>query len=166
MSLMPARIVIVLSLLLACQVGIAETFRVEALSSVDLKYMQDQRDFIDQTARRHLGTQLNGKKDHDLRLLQKLLDQQLVNQENRQGLQAMGVILGDHLKREEGLRWVIYIDKYGRSRALAVPAQDEVIFPMTMISRRAEVGNTVNVDEIYNKAQAAVAEIRKIIIVR
>ena len=49
---------------------------------------------------------------------------------------------------------------------LAIPTQDEVIFPMTMISRRAEVGNTVNVDEIYKKAQAAVADIRKIIIVR
>ena len=163
---MPARIVITLYLLLACQVGIAQTFRVEALSSIDLKYMQDQRDYIDQTARRHIGTQLNGEKDHDLRLLQKLLDQQLVKPENRKGLQAMGVILGDHLKREENLKWIIYIDKYGRSRALAIPERDEVIFPITMISRRAEVGNKVNVDAIYNKAQAAVAEIRKIIIVR
>lgn len=163
---MPARIVIVLSLLLACQIGIAKTFKVEALSPLDLKYMQDQRDFIDQTARRHLGSQLNGEKGHDLRLLQKLLNRQIVSRENRQGLQAMGVILGDHLKREEGLRWIIYIDKYGRSRSLAVPAQDEVIFPITMISRRAEVGNKVNVEDIYKKAQTAVAEIRKIIIVR
>ena len=163
---MPARITILVYLLLTCQNGIAEAFRVEALSAIDLKYMHDQRDLIDQAARRHLGSQFSGEKDHDLRLLQKLLDQQIVKQENRQGLQAMGVVLGDHLKREENLKWVIYTDKYGRSRALAVPKQDEVIFPMTMISRRAEVGNSVNVEEIYKKAQAAVTEIRKIIIVR
>ena len=163
---MPTRIAITLCLMLTCSLAMAQTFRVEALSPVDLAFMQDQRDFIDNTARRHLGSQLNGQKDHDLRLLQALLDQELIDRENSQGLQAMGVVLGDHLKKEEGLTWIVYSDKYGRSRALAVPKQDEVIFPITMISRRAEVGNTVDVNEIYNKAQAAVAEIRKIIIVR
>ena len=163
---MPTRIAITLYLILTGSLAMAESFRVDALSSVDLKFMQDQRDFIDNTARRHLGTQLNGEKDHDLGLLQALLDDQLIGRENRQGLQAMGVVFGDHLQKEERLRWIIYTDKYGRSRALAVPNQDEVIFPMTMISRRAEVGNTVDVKELYKKAQAATAEIRKIIIVR
>lgn len=160
------RIVILLGLMLLQQPLLADTSRVEALSSIDLKFMQDQRDFIDDVARRQLGLQLRDENDHDLRLLQALLDRQVVDQDNIRGLQAMGVILGDSLKRKEGLNWVIYVDKYGRSRALAVPGQDEVIFPITMISRRAEVGNRVNVNEIYQKAQAAVAEIRKIIVVR
>ncbi len=160
------RILLLTLLLTVNHSSLAQQFRVEALSEVDRKYMQDQRDNIDQLARRHLGRQFNGEKRNDLDILQKILDQQLIRPEQTQLLQAMGVILGDALKKEEKLSWIIYIDRYGRSRALAIPTQDEVIFPITMISRRAEVGNRVDVSTLYATAQAAVAEIRKIIIVR
>jgi hypothetical protein len=165
-SHMLARIVIFIIALSLQPVVAAANFRIEQLSPVDQTYMQEQRDYIDQTARLQLGSQLNGTTEHDLRLLQRLLDRQLIGRDNTQGLQAMGVVLGDCLKREEGLSWVVYIDQHGRSRALAIPGQDEVVFPVTMISRRAEAGSKVDVNAVYDKARAAVAEIRKIIIVR
>lgn len=161
-----ARAIIFLAVLLLQSIAFAQSYRVEELSTVDRNFMQEQRDFIDQTARRYLGSQLKGQTRHDLGVLQTLLDRELISRDNTQGLQAMGVVLGDCLQREEGLRWIVYIDQYGRSRALAVPGQDEVIFPITMISRRAEVGNKVDVDAVYKKAEAAVTEIRQIIIVR
>jgi len=163
---MLSRIVIFLGLMLIQLPLLAESALTESLSPIDLEYMQQQRDFIDETARLHMGTRLTGEKNNDLKLLQALLDRQLIALDNTRGLQAMGVVLGDILKNEESLNWIIYIDKYGRSRALAIPGQDEVVFPITMISRRAEVGNQVDVFEVYKKARAAVAEIRRIIVVR
>ena len=60
-----------------------------------------------------------------------------------------------------GLLWVIYQDKYGRSRSLQVPGFDkDFIFPVTQVSRKAEVGIKVDVREIYKELQQAVIDIR------
>ena len=51
---------------------------------------------------------------------------------------------GDHHGRPAGRRSryarVIYEDAHGRSRALRYRESDEYLFPVTMISRRQEVG--------------------------
>ena len=59
-----------------------------------------------------------------------------------------------------GMHWVIYEDQVGRSRALRYRDSDDFLFPMTMISRRREVGNLTPVVEIYDKARAIIAESR------
>jgi len=50
------------------------------------------------------------------------------------------------------LHWVIYEDNIGRSRALRYRETENYLFPMTMISRRREVGNLSPVVDIYQKA--------------
>ena len=69
----------------------------------------------------------------------------------------MGVIMGDLLAAELGMRWVLYEDNVGRSRALRYQKSDNVLFPMTMIARRREVGNQTSVVNIYQKASDVVA---------
>jgi hypothetical protein len=69
----------------------------------------------------------------------------------------MGVIMGDLLAAEFDLHWVIYEDRKGRSRALRYRESDNVIFPITMISRRREVGNQTSVADIYQKASDIIA---------
>lgn len=138
----------------------AQEWRSEALSSVDLAYMSQQRDTIDTLARTKLGMQVNGAVDNDLRLLQRLLDEGAVPAEDVATLQAMGIVLGDLLKSHHGLLWTIYEDRQGRSRALEIPGHKEFLFPVTMISRRAEVGAKVNVRELWDRAGEIVAEVR------
>lgn len=139
----------------------AQQWRSEALSPIDQRYMESQREVIDQLARRHFGRQLNGKRLNDLGIIQRLLDDAVVGREQVSELQAMGLILGDILKAEQGLNWVVYTDRYGRSRSLQVPGFDEdFIFPLTQISRKAEVGIKVNVQEIYRELEQAVVVIR------
>jgi hypothetical protein len=72
----------------------------------------------------------------------------------------MGVIMGDLLAAELGLRWVIYEDDLGRSRALQYKDMETVLFPITMISRRVEVGNRRPVAEIYQKAYDIIDALR------
>lgn len=136
------------------------------LTVIDHTYMDDQRQALDEVARRYLGRQFNGNKDNDLELMQIMLDRRLVRRDQRELLQAMGFVLGDILVKKEGLKWIIYTDNKGRSRALAIPNKDDVIFPVTMISRRYEVGAEVDVQAVYDKAQDAIADIRKRIYLR
>jgi len=122
------------------------------LSSVDLEFMAQQRTLLRDLAAARLGRQFNGDRERDLDLLQSLLDKQLVRPDQTRELQAMGVIMGDLLSADFDLHWVIYEDREGRSRALRYRESDNVIFPITMISRRREVGNQTSVADIYQKA--------------
>ena len=146
---------------LSAQVLNPDKWRSEPLTYNDKVYMERQRDSIDALARRHFGRQLNGDKTNDFAILQRLLDDNIVGAEQVPELQAMGIILGDLLKAEKGLNWVVYTDSYGRSRALQVPGiGKEFIFPATQISRKAEVGIRVNVQDVYGTLLQAVTDIR------
>ena len=141
--------------------GYAQEWRSEPLSAIDRQYMVDQHEVIDDLARRHFGRQLNGQPDNDIAILQRLLDDGIVGKQQVSELQAMGLVLGELLKAQKGLNWVVYYDKYGRSRSLQVPGIDrEFIFPITQISRLAEVGIRVDVRKVYAKLEQAVIDIR------
>ena len=68
------------------------------------------------------------------------------------------MIMGDLLAVEFGLDWVIDEDQVGRTRALRYRETDNYLFPVTMISRRREVGNLTPVVEIYDKAAATISD--------
>ncbi|TGD72244.1 DUF3806 domain-containing protein [Mangrovimicrobium sediminis] len=138
--------------------GAQEAPVIGELSSIDRQYMQRQRDGIAELAAQHFGVRFSGTKDNDLGLLQRLLDEQVVVNQQTRELQAMGVILGDLLAAEYGLHWVIYSDKLGRSHALRYRDSDNYLFPVTMISRRREAGNLTPVADIYARAGAAISE--------
>ena len=150
-----------LSLLVGSSFVCAQEWHVEPLSAIDRQYMDAQHEAIDDLARRHFGGQLNGQKNHDLAVLQRLLDDGIVGAEQVPLLQGMGLVLGELLKSEKGLLWVAYTDKYGRSRSLQVPGfEQDFIFPTTQISRLAEVGIKVDVRAVYRELEQAVVDIR------
>ncbi len=127
--------------------------RIDALSVLDEQFMAQQRGLLEDEARRTLGKGFNGDRERDLALLQDLLDKGIVKGDQTRELQAMGVILGDHLAQDLGMHWVVYEDEIGRSRALRYRETDNYLFPMTMIARRRAVNNTESVTAIYNRAR-------------
>ena len=70
----------------------------------------------------------------------------------------MGVIMGDLLAAELGMRWVLYEDNVGRSRALRYQESDTLLFLITMIARRREAGNMTSVVEINQNASNIIAK--------
>ena len=130
------------------------------LSNMDLQFMAEQRQSLQDLAAINLGRQFSGDKARDLDLLQTLLDRQLVRADQVRELQAMGVIMGDRLAADLDMHWVIYEDAEGRSRALRYENSDYYLFPITMIARRREVGNQTSVQEIYQKAYDIISESR------
>ena len=127
-------------------------FTVNELSYLDNQYMRSQRNLIEDIVRRSLGSSFTGDPSFDVPVLQRLLSEGKVLPHQRQELQAMGIILGDLLAEKLGMEWVIYEDDLGRSRALQLNGTDNFLFPVTMISRRVEAGNTPPVQAIYDKA--------------
>lgn len=162
MNKLPSHIVLLLTIALllpAMPSAAAGETRISELSYLDKQYMSQQRELISDLAALQLGRRFNGKPDNDLEILQLLLDRRLVRPEQTRELQAMGVIMGDLLAADLGMNWVVYEDRLGRSRALRYQQSDEYLFPVTMISRRQEVGNQTPVAAIYQKALDAVAPV-------
>lgn len=149
-------LLILLSLL--CTPAVADELVVEEMSRLDRQYLERQRSTIDDIAAFNFGTRFSGDKDRDVALLQRILDEGLVENDQTRQLQAMGVILGDLLAADLDMDWVIYKDELGRSHALRYRQTDNYLFPVTMISRRREVDNTTPVAEIYRKAEEAMRE--------
>lgn len=121
------------------------------LNWLDRNHLENQVESIDELARTSLGTQIRNNRD-DLELLQRIVNKGLINQKERLKLQAMGAVLGNLLVQELGLEWKIYEDELGRSRAACVKNTEHCLFPVTMLSRRMEVGIIVNVRTIYDNA--------------
>lgn len=74
-------------------------------------------------------------------------------------LQSMGVVLGDAFVLDMGFHWVVVEDEYGRDFALKYKDTSIIIFPLTMISKRVERGETVDIFDLYNGVANIVIEI-------
>ena len=127
--------------------------RIEPLTAIDQQFMSDQRVRVEQLANR-LGRNLSGQAIRDIDTLQRLLDDGLVPSTDTLSLQAMGVVFGDLLGSQLGMRWIVYRDNAGRSRALSHRDTDVTLFPMTMISRRYQSGSTRRLQSLYDETVA------------
>ncbi|MEQ1565177.1 MAG: DUF3806 domain-containing protein [Myxococcota bacterium] len=66
-------------------------------------------------------------------------------------LQSLGIVLGDALVQHvEGGEWVTVEDEYGRDPAVRIRGTTVLLFPLTMISKRVEAGEPVDVFALFN----------------
>lgn len=63
--------------------------------------------------------------------------------------QTLGLVLGQYLVETNGnFQWVVVVDEYGRDISLRYKNNSVLVFPLTMISKRLEDGETVVVSEL------------------
>jgi hypothetical protein len=96
-----------------------------------------------------------------LGLLRALLSQGIFKKEQTFELQCMGVVFGDVFVQELGMQWIVVADEYGRDPALRLPNTDIIIYPLTMISKRVEQGEKVDVFDMFNGVAAKIDELNK-----
>ena len=152
-------VILLYSIALSQKTSSSELNLVSGLSSLEKKYMEAQKSLVDELAR-SMGQSFNGDLDHDIELLQLLLDSKKIKNDMTPELQAMGYVLGDLLANELDMHWVIYKDYLGRSRALRYKSSNNFLFPVTMISRRREVNNLTSVAKIFDKAFDSISPLR------
>lgn len=64
-------------------------------------------------------------------------------------LQALGVVLGDAMVLRSGARWAEINDDGGADPCLRLNTRaTKIVFPMTMISKRVEKGETLDVEDL------------------
>ena len=122
---------------------------VEALNASDTADLVAKRDWVRGHYEPHAQHQYDAV-EGKLALVQAILANQWVTAADTLKLQCLGIAFGDALAQHIGLTWVAVEDQYGRDPALQLANTSVLIFPMTMISKRVERGETVDVLELFN----------------
>jgi hypothetical protein len=129
-------------------------------SEVDLQRLRDQRAIVerylaDDASRANYRTAA-GK----LGTIRAILNGNVFKADQTYELQCLGVVLGDAFVQDLGTEWVIVEDSHGRDPAVRLPGTSIILFPLTMISKRIEDGDKVDVFELFNGVVAEVERIR------
>lgn len=144
------RLVFSLMAILATTTAMALDQRILPLSSTDIAAQAKQRAVVERflskedlrdkypTAAGKLGT------------LRELLRTKVFSAKQTYELQSMGIVLGDVFVQDMGFKWVIVQDAQGRDPALQYKDSTVLLFPLTMISKRIERGEEVDVFQLYN----------------
>lgn len=97
----------------------------------------------------------------DLPLLQRLLADTRLAKDQTVALQALGLAFGKvFVQNETGYDWWMVEDELGRDPAVRFGQTSLLFFPQTMISKRVEQGQRVDVAEMYTGLRAQLEALR------
>lgn len=105
---------------------------------------------------RHLGIRRLAGNSDDLKIIQQVIDKKMLTRDKVQAWQSLGIVFGDILVNELGLRWVSYEDKHGVSKALRWRNTENYVFPVTVFSKRNRFKEQLDVNAIYDKLHGEV----------
>jgi len=132
---------------------------IEPLGPADHQRLREQRAVVE----KHLANEDSKRKYETaagkLGTIRGLLEAGTFEKDQPYELQCLGIVLGDAFVQELGMEWVMVSDEYGRDPAVRLPGTSILLFPLTMISKRVERGEDVDVFEIFNGVAAQVAEL-------
>ena len=130
------------------------------LSREDSARLEQQRAVVAAAAKRRYGTTHLTRSKSDLPVLQNLIDESVFKKSQTYELQSLGVAFGDVLASESPLRWVMVTDEFGTDPTLRFKETTIQINALTMIAKRVERDQPVNVQWLLDQTreQLAVAE--------
>jgi hypothetical protein len=131
---------------------------VSALTAADEQRLDEQRAVVT----RYLEGE--GLKKYEaaagkLGTLRALLAAKVFRADQTYELQSMGIVLGDVFVQDMGFHWVVVADEHGRDPAIQYAETSVILFPLTMISKRVEAGENVDVFDLYNGVAARASEL-------
>jgi len=98
--------------------------------------------------------------DGKLVLLDTILKSSWIEKNETVKLQCLGITLGDVFVQDMDFIWVQVEDEYGKDPPIKLPNTTIILFPMTMISKRIEAGEDVDIYNLYTGLKEKVKEIR------
>jgi Domain of unknown function (DUF3806) len=115
------------------------------LSDKDSTRLEQQRAVVLAAAKQRYGTTALTRTKRDLPILQKLINDRVFKKSQTYELQSLGVAFGDVLASEFPLRWVMVTDEFGTDPTLRFKETTIQINALTVISKRVERDEEVNV---------------------
>ena len=135
--------------------------RIEAPNEVDIDRIARQLIHASDLVTSIAGESLNGQ-DRDLMLIQRVLDSGQLEREATYSLQALGLAFGKvFVQNHADFDWWMVEDEYGRDPAIRYQQTTLLAFPMTMISKRIEDGESVDVRGLYVGLSQRLTELRR-----
>ncbi|MGB6402540.1 MAG: DUF3806 domain-containing protein [Candidatus Sulfotelmatobacter sp.] len=131
------------------------------LSREDSARLERQRAVVLAAARQRYGTRALTRTKRDLPVLQNLIDDKVFNRSQTHEYQSLGVAFGDVLASELPLRWVMVTDEFGTDPTLRFKETTLQINALTMISKRVERDEPVNVQWLLDKTREQLAASEK-----
>jgi hypothetical protein len=135
--------------------------KITALTDADQQRLRDQRAIVE----RYLGTEDSKQKYKTaagkLGTIRAILQAGVFKRDQTYELQCLGIILGDAFVQELGMEWIMVEDEHGRDPAVRLPGTSIILYPLTMISKRIERGEQVDVFELFNGVAAQVDELKR-----
>lgn len=132
-----------------------------ALTHEDSERLDRQRAVVAAAAKQRYGTVALTRTKKDLLILQRLLDDKAFKKSQTYELQCLGVVFGDVLTSEFPLRWVMVTDEYGTDPTLRFKNSSTNINALTMISKRVEKDEPVDVFWLLQKTREALSDAEK-----
>lgn len=134
--------------------------KITGLTAADQERLRDQRAVVE----RYLGNPDSKEKYKTaagkLGIIRAILQGNVFQANQTYELQSLGIVLGDVFVQDLGMEWVIVEDELGRDPAVRLPNTSVLLYPMTMISKRIERGEAVDVFVLYNGIAAQVNEVK------
>jgi hypothetical protein len=131
------------------------------LTREDSERLDRQRAVVAVAAKQRYGTVALTRTKKDLPILQRLLDDKAFKKSQTYELQSLGVTFGDVLASEFALRWVMITDEYGSDPTLRFKKTSININALTMISKRVERDEPVDVFGLLQKTGKALSDAEK-----
>jgi len=107
---------------------------------------------------RRLGIVTLKQDKSDLDKIQRLVDRSIIRRSDVEQWQALGVVFGDVLAAELNLHWVSYQDERGHSKALQWKKTRNFVFPVTMLSRRVQYKQEIDVFAIFDQIESDIVD--------
>lgn len=135
------------------------TAKISDLSADDARCLDVQRELIFKKA----GKYRENFQTIEIKIfmLDEIIRTGAIKKDNAWELQSLGIVFGDAIAQQCDLEWKIVEDEYGRDPALIAKGSSLKIFPLTMISKRIERGDGIDVVEFFGKACGHIMELKK-----
>ncbi len=130
------------------------------LTANDTDRLNRQRQVVAAVLKDTLGISELKKDQSDLKLIQKIIDAKSFGRSQTYELQSLGVVFGDVLAGEFGLHWVMMTDEYGTDPTLRYEKSSLNINALTMISKRVERGDKLDVQRLYDQVRDSLSGLK------
>lgn len=98
----------------------------------------------------------------DLDRVQAVLDTGELTAEDSQALHALGAVFGRaFIQATPDYDWWVVEDEFGKDACIRYKETSLMIFPLTMISKRVEDGEEVDVRELFDGLREMLVKVRK-----
>jgi hypothetical protein len=131
------------------------------LSPEDTTRLEQQRALVAAAAKQRYGTSSLKQTEVDLPVLQRLIDDKAFSKMQTYELHSLGIAFGDVLESELPLRWVMVSDEYGTDPTLRFSDTTVHINVLTMISKRIEKNEEVNLSELLRITREQLTRLSK-----